>query len=86
MPFPENKKEFRFLGIKYLGKFVHNLSENTENFQKRTQCSTLTKIKKELDKRKLLVISPPVLKFYNPLLPIKVSSGASEKGLGTEGK
>ena len=32
MPFPENKKEFRFLGIKYLGKFVHNLSENTENF------------------------------------------------------
>ena len=31
MPFPENKKELRFLGIKYLGKFVHNLSENTEN-------------------------------------------------------
>ena len=29
----------------------------------------------------LLVISPPVLKFYNTLLPIKVSCDTSEKGL-----
>ena len=35
MLFPENKKELRFLGmINYLGKFVPNLSENTENFRK----------------------------------------------------
>ena len=30
----------------------------------------------------LSVISPPVLKFCNPFLPIKVSCDASEKGLG----
>ena len=36
MPLPESKKELqRFLGmINYLGKFVPNLSENTENFRK----------------------------------------------------
>ena len=30
----------------------------------------------------MLVISPSVLKFYNPLLPIKVSCDASKRGLG----
>ena len=30
----------------------------------------------------MLVISPPVLKFDNSLLPIKVSCDASEKGPG----
>ena len=36
MPFPKNKKELqRFLGIiNYLGKFVPNLSENTDNLRK----------------------------------------------------
>ena len=36
MPFPENKNELqRFLGmINYLGKFVPNLSANTENLRK----------------------------------------------------
>ena len=36
MPFPENKNELQcFLGmINYLGKFVPNLSANTENLRK----------------------------------------------------
>ena len=96
MLLPESKKELqRFLGmINYLGKFVPNLSENTENLRKLLEKNTEwcfdKNHKKEIDKLKLLVISPPVLKFYNPLLPVKVSCDASEKGFGgsfgTEGK
>ena len=77
MPFPKNKKELqRFLGIiNYLGKFVPNLSENTDNlrklFEKDTEWHFDENHKKVIDKLKLLVTSPPVLKFYNPLLPIK---------------
>ena len=88
MPFPENKKELqRFLGmINYLGKFIPNFSENTENFKKLLEKDTEWYFdenhKKEIDKLKLLVISPSVLKFYNPVLPIKVSCDASENSLG----
>ena len=96
MSLPESKKELqRFLGmINYLGKVVPNLSENTENLRKLLEKNTEwcfdKNHKKEMDKLKLLIISPPVLKFYNPLLPVKVSCDASEKGFGgsfgTEGK
>ena len=88
MSFLENKEELqRFLGmINYLGKFLPNLSENTENLRKLLEKDTKwhfnENYKKEIDKLKLLVISPPVLKFYNPLLPIKVSCHAPEKCLG----
>ena len=72
--------------INYLGKFVPNLFKNAENLRKLLEKDTewyFDKNHKEaIDNFKLLVISPPVLKFYNPLLPIKVSCDASEKCLG----
>ena len=57
------------------------MSENTE-LEKNTEWYFDENHKKKIDNLKLLVISPPALKFYNPLLPTKVSCGASEKGLG----
>ena len=36
---------------------------------------------KEVDTLKSLIIKPPILKFYNPNLPIKISCEASQKGL-----
>ena len=85
--FPESKKELRFLGmINYLGKFLPNLSENTKILRKLLEKNTEWHFdenhKKEINKLKLLVISPAVLKFYNPVLPIKVACDASENGLG----
>ena len=68
MLFPESKKELqRFLGtINYLGKFIPNLSENTENLRKLLEKNTEWYFdenhKKEIGKLKWLVISPPVLK------------------------
>ena len=71
--------------INYLGKFVPNLFKNAENLRKLLEKDTewyFDKNHKEaIDNFKLLVISPPVLKFYNPLLPITVSCDTSEKGL-----
>ena len=72
--------------INYFGKFLPNLYENTENLkilQKRTQSCALVKIIKKKYKLQLLVIRPPMLKIYNLLLPIKLSCGSSEKGLGS---
>ena len=76
--------------INYFGKFVPDFSENTENLRKHLEKDTEwyfdENYKNEIDKLKLLVISSPVLKFHNPLLPIKVSCEASEKGLGAISK
>ena len=63
-------------------KFVPNLSENTENLRKRLEKDTEWYFDKNHKKEIYKVINPPVLKFDNSLLPIKVSCDASKKGLG----
>ena len=73
--------------INYLGRYILNLTENTENLRKQLVKDTIWHFdenrKKEIDNLKALVTDYSVLKFYNPSLPIKVSCDAFLKGLGT---
>ena len=88
MPYLTNVKELqRFLGmVNYLAIFIPNLTSHTVNLRKLLEKDTkwyFDKIHiKEVDTLKSLIIKPPILKFYNPNLPIKISCDASQKGLG----
>ena len=87
MPYPTNVKELqRLLGmVNYLGKFIPNLSTHMCNLQKLLEKDLLwcfeNKHENEVDNVKQLITNSPVLKFYNPKLPIKVLCDASMKGL-----
>lgn len=70
----------------YLGKFIPRLSD--ENAPLRTLLEkdvlwTFDKPQHEAVKKlKTLITSSPVLKYYNPNHPTRVSSDASQEGLG----
>ena len=68
-----------------LGKFIPNLSTHTFNLQQLLEKDSLwcfeNKHENEIDNLKQLITNSPVLNFYNPELPIKVSCDASIKGL-----
>uniref|UniRef100_A0A8C4RHI8 Gypsy retrotransposon integrase-like protein 1 n=1 Tax=Erpetoichthys calabaricus TaxID=27687 RepID=A0A8C4RHI8_ERPCA len=88
MPRPQCKKDIqRFIGmVNYQAKFIPNLSnilaplrqlteknvEWTWNYEQETAWNEVKK----------LLIKEPVLKFYDPHKPIKISSDASQSGLG----
>ena len=88
MPAPCNKEDLqRFLGmITYLGKFLPNLATETAPLrlllEKGTEWSFDKPQKQAFEKLKDLVTESPVLKFFDPNLPIKVTSDASQHGLG----
>ena len=73
--------------INYLAKFIPNLSSHTVNLRKLLEKDSMwyfdAKHRKEVDILKTLVTKPPVLKLFNPDLPIKISCDASMKGLGS---
>ena len=88
MPCPKNKEELqRFLGmLTYLGKFIPNLShvasplralleKNVEWHWQAEQMNSFTSLKE-------LIMKAPVLKYFNPSKPTKLSVDASFKGLG----
>ena len=88
MKSPESKEELqRFLGmVTYLGKFIPNLSQaaaplrtllesNVEWHWTEHQEASFTALKK-------LVTEAPVLKFFDPTKPVKISVDASSKGMG----
>ena len=88
MPCPENKDDLqRFLGmLTYLGKFIPNLStvasplrtlleKNVEWHWHTEQANSFLSLKK-------LITTAPVLKYFNPSKPTKLSVDASSKGLG----
>ena len=88
MPNSTNKKELqRFLGmINYLGKLIPNPSNETAPLRlllakdvmwtfDQPQIDAVNRLKQQ-------VTEAPVLKFYNPNLPMKISSDASCAGLG----
>ena len=85
MPYPQNVKDFHcFLGmINCLGRHIPNLTVSTENLRKLLVKDTIWYFdenhKTEIDNLKALVTDSPVLKFYNPLFPIKISCDASLK-------
>ena len=87
MPALENKSDLqRFLGmVTYLGKFVSNLSEVSAPFrvllEKDIVWSFDTPQQQAFQELKLIITNTPVLKYFDPKLPIKVSSDASKSGL-----
>ena len=88
MPALENKSDLqRFLRmVTYLGKFVSNLSEVSAPFrvllEKDIVWSFDTPQQQAFQELKLIITNTPVLKYFDPKLPIKVSSDASKSGLG----
>ena len=88
MPAPENRSDLqRFLGmVTYLGKFVPNLSEVSAPLrvllEKDIVWSFDTPQQQAFQELKLIITNAPVLKYFDPKLPIKVSSDASKSGLG----
>ena len=87
MPALENKSDLqRFLRmVTYLGKFVSNLSEVSAPFrvllEKDIVWSFDTPQQQAFQELKLIITNTPVLKYFDPKLPIKVSSDASKSGL-----
>lgn len=85
---PENKKDVeRFLGmITYVSKFIHNLSEKTENLRKlikKDASWSWEQIhKNEFEKLKLILCSKPVLQYYNQNKPLTVSVDSSKNAVG----
>ena len=86
--YPKNVKELqRFLGmINYLGKFIPNLSEVAAPLRKLLEKDIHWSFDQpqinSVEKLKQLITTSPILKYFNPNLPIKVSSDASKEGLG----
>ena len=79
MPDPTNKQEMqRLLGmINYLGKFIPNLSKITASLRQLLKKDVVFQLEEPqresiIAKLKVLVTSPPVLKFYNPSLPLRL--------------
>ena len=85
---PETKADLqRFLGmINYLAKYVPDLSTRTLPLRKLLDQKVMWMWSHEQEKAwkdlKELVSSEPVLKFYDPTKPIKISTDASRSGLG----
>lgn len=88
MPRPECKKDVqRFNGmITYMGKFIPNLSEKMAPLRQLTEKNIEWQWNHEHEKSwtelKELLTEEPVLRFYDPEKPIKISSDASQSGLG----
>ena len=85
MPAPENKSDLqRFLGmVTYLGKFVPNLSEVSTPLrvllEKDIAWSFDTPHQQAFQELKLMITNTPVLKNFDPKLPIKLSASDSSK-------
>ncbi|CAI5671480.1 unnamed protein product [Oreochromis niloticus] len=88
MPRPQCKKDVqRFNGmINYMGKFIPNFSEKMAPLRQLTEKRIEWEWNHEHEKAwrdlKDLLTKEPVLKFYDPMRPIKSSSDASQSGLG----
>ena len=77
----------RFLGmVNYLARFVPHLPSYTEQLRqllhKKVEWVWEAKHADAFISLKRLIVEAPILKFFNPILPIKVSTDASKSGLG----
>ncbi|CAB4040233.1 Transposon Ty3-G Gag-Pol poly [Paramuricea clavata] len=88
MPTPTSKTELqRFLGmINYLGKFLPNLSKETaplrQLLEKNVQWRFEQPHETAINTLKKMITSSPVLAYYEPKLPTRVTTDASKAGLG----
>ena len=87
MPCPESREDLqRFLGmLTYLGKFIPNLSHVASLLrallEKNVEWQWQTEQQKSFTLLKELITKAPVLKYFNPKRPIKLSVDTSSKGL-----
>lgn len=87
-PVPKSKEEvLRFLGmIKYLARFLPELSSRSYHLRsllkKDVHFLWIEAHEKEFEDLKNLVSQEPILQYYDPNLPIKISADASMRGLG----
>ena len=85
---PSNREELaRFLGmIKYLARFLPYLSERSYHLRVLMKADVHfqwgPEQQRSFEDMKRIVSSEPVLQFYDPELPKKISCDASQKGLG----
>jgi len=85
---PENKTELHtFLGfIAYLTKFIPNMSEVSAPLrlllEKNTSWHWDEQQQSSFQKLKLMATNSPVLRYFDPKLPLTLSVDASQKGLG----
>ena len=88
MPHPETTEDLqRFLGmLTYLGKFIPNLSHVDSPLrtllEKDVEWQWQAEQQKSFKSLKELITTAPVLKYFNPKRPVKLSVDASSKGLG----
>ena len=72
--------------IKYLGRFVRDLYQKSHQMRQLLKNDVMVNWTENMDKEcenfTDTVTNQPVLQFYDPTLPIKLSSDASRKGLG----
>jgi hypothetical protein len=87
-PAPENKDELmKFLGMaKFLARFIQDLSARTFNLRSLLKNDVtfiwLDAHQQEFDALKKLISSDLVVQYYDPDLPIRITTDASRKGLG----
>ena len=85
---PENKQELlTFLGfVQYLGKFMPRMSDVSAPLRKLTEKSVAWNWSKEHDVSfnafKAMASDAPVLRYFDPKLPLILSVDASSKGIG----
>ena len=88
MPTPSNKMEVqRFLAmVRYLGKFLPNLSEETapliQLLEKDVDWHFDESHHNAIQRLKHLVTSSPILTYYYPNHALRVTADASKSGLG----
>jgi hypothetical protein len=85
---PENKSEqIFFLGfINYLTKFIPHMSEVSANLRQLLEKNTLwhwdEQQQSSFPKLKIMTTNAPILRYFDPKLPLTLSVDASQKGLG----
>ena len=72
-----------FLGfIQYLKKFMPNMADISAPLRKLTEKDVEWKWTENEEKQKKLATEAPVLRFYDPTLPLTLSVDTSSTGLG----
>jgi hypothetical protein len=88
MPAPSDKSGIqRFMGmVNYLGKFINNFTDKTKPLRellcKENEWEWTERHQKAFDEIKEYLTSPPVLRYYDVNLPVRLTCDASKSGLG----
>lgn len=88
MPVPNNKRDvMRILGMcKFLSRYIPNLSASTANLRELTKNNVKWQWNiqhvQEFENIKGIISTSPVLRIYDPKLPIVIQTDASKDGIG----